>query len=189
MPRVRGQAGYIQSCSSFEAWVPDQVRDDDNGEYLNSLAKAKIAAFALPAALLGGALVSQHVFGLYPCEMCHWQRWPHAAALMFAVLAYAARRGAAETLFLVLAALSIIASGLIGVFHAGVEYGWWEGLTQCSTMPGAGFNMRDIIATPLIRCDVAQWTLAGISLAGFNAIFSLLGGLIILSWLRKVPSA
>lgn len=156
---------------------------------MTPLRKAKIAAFALPAALLGGALASQYIGGLYPCEMCYWQRWPHAAAMMLAVLAYAARRGAAETLFLVLAALAIVASGLIGVFHAGVEYGWWEGLTTCSRVGGgaSGDVLKDIMASPFVRCDEPQWTLAGISLAGFNAIFSVIGGLIILNWLRKVP--
>lgn len=155
---------------------------------MSPLRKAKVAAFALPAALLGGALASQYIGGLYPCEMCHWQRWPHAAAMMLAVLAYSARRGTAETLFLVLAALSIIASGLIGAFHAGVEYGWWEGLTTCSRVGGGGSGdvLKDIMSSPFVRCDEAQWTLAGISLAGFNAIFSVGGGLLILNWLRKV---
>ena len=158
---------------------------------MTPLSKAKIAAFALPAALLTGAYASQYIGGLYPCEMCHWQRWPHQAAIVFAVLAYAARRGAAETLFLTLAALAVVTSGAIGVFHAGVEYGWWEGLTQCASMPGAGGSgdfMRDIMATPLIRCDVPQWTLGPISLAGFNAIFSILGGFFILNWLRQAPA-
>jgi disulfide bond formation protein DsbB len=157
---------------------------------VNPLTKAKALSFLLPAALLGGALGSQHLGGLHPCEMCYWQRWPHEAAIMFAILAFAARKGRAENLFLVLAALSIIISGAIGAFHAGVEYGWWEGLTQCSRLPGSvsGDIMKDIMATPLVRCDTAQWTLGGISLAGFNAMISVTGGLLILNWLRKVPA-
>src|SRR3546814_4407428 len=52
---------------------------------------------------------------------------------------------------------------------AGVEYGWWEGLTACSTSAAIGNAqdiLNDIMATPLVRCDVPQWTLLGISLAG-----------------------
>jgi disulfide bond formation protein DsbB len=154
---------------------------------VNPLVKAKIAAFALPAALLAGAWGSEYIGGLYPCEMCYWQRWPHEAAAMLAVLAYAARKGFAENVLLILAALAIIASGMIGVFHAGVEYGWWQGITQCTQIPGAngGNFMNDIMATPLVRCDQPQWTLAGISLAGYNAILSIGGGLMILWWMRE----
>lgn len=154
---------------------------------MTPLLKAKIAAFVVPAALLAGAFGSEHIGGLYPCEMCYWQRWPHEAAVMLAILAYAARKGLAENVLLVLAALAIILSGAIGVFHAGVEYGWWPGLTQCTQIPGqsGGDFMKDIMATPLVRCDQPQWTLAGISLAGYNAIFSIGGGLMILYWMRK----
>src|SRR3546814_19845979 len=59
---------------------------------------------------------------------------------------------------------------------AGVEYGSWEGLTACSTSAAIGNAqdiLNDIMATPLVRCDVPQWTLLGISLAGYNAILSL----------------
>ena len=69
-------------------------------------------------------------------------------------------------LWIALAALAILASGLIGAFHAGVEYGWWEGLTACtSNIAGGGDPLEAIMNAPLIRCDVAPWTLAGISLA------------------------
>ena len=90
-----------------------------------------------------------------------------------------------------LAALATLVSGAIGVFHAGVEYHWWQGITACSsTMSGHGGSVEDmlkrIMAAPIVRCDVAQWTLFGISLAGFNALFSLGGGVTIL-WLMRRP--
>lgn len=146
---------------------------------------ARLLALLVPAALLGGALLSQYGFGLFPCEMCHWQRWPHEAAIGFAILAFLFRNGAAARLFVMLAGIAILVSGAIGVFHAGVEYGWWQGLTTCSTAPAGGNAaevLQNIMNTPLVRCDQAQWTLAGISLAGFNALFSFAGGLAVL-WL------
>ena len=144
------------------------------GEASSALAAARLIALAAPLLLLGGALASQYLGGLYPCEMCYWQRWPHAAAILLALAAFAGR-GAARPLTL-LAAVAILISGLIGVFHAGVEYGWWEGLTRCSAAPVGGSSadiLADIMATPLVRCDQPQWTLGPISLAGFNAIFSI----------------
>lgn len=143
----------------------------------SALSLARGFALLTPSMLLGGALISQYVGGLYPCEMCWWQRWPHLVAICFALGAFALRsRPALSRPFTALAALAIAVSGGIGVFHAGVEYGWWQGLTACSTTAtGASTaEMLDaIMNAPLVRCDVAPWTLVGVSLAGFNAIFSL----------------
>jgi disulfide bond formation protein DsbB len=143
---------------------------------------ARLLALIIPAALLAGAWISQLVFGLAPCEMCHWQRWPHYAALVPALAAFIAPP-ATRTMLIAIAALLIAVSGAIGVFHAGVEYGWWEGLTTCAA-PGAG-SLEDLLNAPLIRCDVAPWDLFGISLAGFNALLSLGGAALIFASLRR----
>ncbi len=137
---------------------------------------ARTLAFVIPAGLLGGAYVSEYVFGLFPCEMCWWQRWPHFAALGLGVLAFFAPP---QRMWTALAALAIIASGLIGGFHAGVEYGWWEGITGCASLP-SNIDVMDPSAAPLVRCDVAPWSFLGISLAGYNFLFSCLGGITIL---------
>ena len=87
-------------------------------------------ALLLPAALLAGAYGSQYIGGLYPCEMCWWQRYPHFAAVGIATVAFLVGNTGYRRALVALAALAIATSGLIGGFHAGVEYGWWEGLTQ-----------------------------------------------------------
>ena len=89
--------------------------------------RARALALLLPAALLAGAWFSQLVGHLYPCEMCHWQRWPHYAALPFALLAFVVPQRSIAKALVVIAALLIAVSGAIGVAHAGVEYHWWEG--------------------------------------------------------------
>ena len=138
---------------------------------------ARLLAFTVPAVLLASVLTAQFGFGLAPCEMCHWQRWPHYAALVPALGAFVVRAPRGRVLLVALAALCIAASGAIGVFHAGVEYHWWQGLTRC-TAPMGG-SIADILNAPLTRCDVAAWTLFGISLAGYNAIVSLGSALVI----------
>jgi disulfide bond formation protein DsbB len=148
---------------------------------MTRFAKARALALILPAALMAGALGSQYFGGLVPCEMCHWQRWPHDVAIVFALFAFGFRDKGMDRLMVALAALAIITSGVIGAFHAGVEYGWWEGPTHCSSL-NSGMTLEDIMKSPTIRCDQAQWSLGGISLAGFNAIISIVGGGIIL-WL------
>ena len=135
-----------------------------------SLAKAQWLALGVPAALLGGAYVSQYVFGLFPCEMCWWQRYPHFAAVALALIGFVA---APRKLWIGLAGLAILVSGLIGAFHAGVEYRWWEGFTSCSTVDlGSGDPLDAIMNAPLVRCDDVQWSLMGISLAGYNFLIS-----------------
>jgi disulfide bond formation protein DsbB len=132
---------------------------------------ARALALLTPLALLGGAYVSQYVFGLYPCEMCWWQRYAHSAALALAIVAVLRPRLALPAL---LAGLAIAAAGGIGAFHAGVEYGWWKGLTDCSTnnIAAAADPLDAIMNAPLVRCDTAPWALLGISLAGWNFLIS-----------------
>ena len=153
---------------------------------LTSRLSAPIVALAAPLLLYGGALVSQYGFGLSPCEMCYWQRWPHQAAILLALLALILRgNDRAMRALTLLAVIAIAVSGAIGVCHAGVEYRFWEGLTTCATGGGGPVSLDAIMNAPLIRCDTAQWTLRGISLAGFNAIFSLGAAALALTLLRR----
>jgi disulfide bond formation protein DsbB len=139
---------------------------------------ARLLALLIPAGLLAAALGSEHIGGLHPCEMCHWQRWAHAAALPFALLAFTApaQSPRSRTLTLI-AAAAIAVSGAIGVYHAGVELGWFEGITEC-TASGAT-TLEDIMNVPLVRCDQVQWSFLGISMAGWNAILSLGGAALV----------
>jgi disulfide bond formation protein DsbB len=154
--------------------------------------RARWLALLLPFGLLAGAYASQYLGGLYPCEMCWWQRWPHFAALPLALGGFVAGGAGSRRMLTALAALAILISGLIGGYHAGVEYGWWEGITTCSSTvaPGSGKDVLDaILNAPLIRCDIAPWSLFGVSLAGYNFLISTLGALAILGMQRKGASA
>jgi disulfide bond formation protein DsbB len=146
----------------------------------------RLIALLLPLALLGGALGSQYLGGLYPCEMCWWQRYPHAVAILLAALAFTAPAvsSRARTLTL-LAALASAISGAIGFYHAGVELGIFTGFTTCTTTAKAASTdelLKQLMKVPLVRCDQVQWSFLGISLAGWNAILSLSGAAAIL-WL------
>jgi len=130
---------------------------------------------AVPAVLLACAYGAEHIGGLPPCEMCWWQRWAHMAALAFglASLLPLADRGRSMVW---LAALAMMASGLIGAWHAGIEAGLVEGFTQCSTTPSAENAddlLNQIMAAPIVRCDQAPWSFLGISMAGWNALLSI----------------
>ena len=155
----------------------------------SSLRLAQRIALAVPALLLAGAYISQYGFDLYPCEMCWWQRYPHFAAVGLALLSFFL---APKRLWVALAALAILVSGAIGLFHAGVEYGWWEGVTSCTAIPQAqaGQSALDaIMNAPVVRCDEAAWTFLGISLAGFNFLISTAAALTIFNFLRRGKAA
>jgi disulfide bond formation protein DsbB len=141
---------------------------------------ARLLALLLPVGLLGGALGSQYIGGLHPCEMCYWQRWPHGFAILLAAASFTAPAASSRSrLLTLLAAAAIAVSGAIGVYHAGVEAGIFEGFTTCTAT--RGMTLQDIVNAPLVRCDEVQWSLFGISMAGWNAILSLGGAALIVA--------
>lgn len=142
-----------------------------------------LLAGAGSAALLLGALGFQYIGGLPPCPMCLWQRWPHLAAVLIALLALTVLRGFRRPLAAA-GALAAAVTGGIGVYHAGVERGWWSGPSGCSGLDPAGLSpdqLLDRLATaPLVRCDDILWDYLGITMAGWNAILS---GVLAVLWL------
>lgn len=150
---------------------PPLVRD------VSSATMARWLALLVPLGLLGGALVSQYVGGLWPCEMCWWQRYPHAAAIILAGAAFLFAADSRNARVLVaLAAVAIGVSGAIGVYHAGVEAHVFKGFTSCSTMASGSSTqelLNQIMKVPLIQCDQVQWRFLGLTLAAWNALISL----------------
>jgi len=124
------------------------------------------------AALLAGAFAFQYLGGMAPCKLCLWQRWPHAAAILIGILALA-RPGYS---FPLLGALAALTTAGIGLYHTGVERGWWEGPNSCTSGPISGLSTQDlmdqIMAAPLVRCDEVPWELFTLSMASWNAIAS-----------------
>lgn len=124
-----------------------------------------VLAAAGSLALLLGAFAFQ-ALGYAPCAMCLWQRWPHAAAVVIGGLALALPwRGWAW-----FGALAAFVTGAIGVYHTGVERDWWEGPSSCTGGPLGG----DLLSTTgnVVLCDEVAWSLMGVSMASWNAIFS-----------------
>ena len=153
---------------------------------------ARWIALLLPAALLAAAFGSEYLGGLVPCEMCWWQRYAHLAALLPAMAAFTAPATSTRSKTLTLiAAAAVAVSGAIGVYHAGVELEIFEGFTTCTTTASGGSTadlLRQIAGAPLVRCDQVQWSLLGISMAGWNAILSLGGAAAILVLALRKPA-
>jgi disulfide bond formation protein DsbB len=121
-------------------------------------------------ALLLAAWGFQYLGGLAPCAMCIWQRWPHAVAVAAGGLALATPLAA----WLGLA--GALGSAGIGGYHTGVERGWWQGPTSCSSGDIGGLSPDELLAqimeAPLVRCDEVAWQMLGLSMASWNAVAS-----------------
>ncbi len=120
-------------------------------------------------ALILGALGFQYIGGVAPCEMCHWQRWPHIAAAIIGIVGIHFARGKARELAWTVIVLVLI-SGLIGLYQSGMQWGLLPGPSACS---GHRFVLGSNMV-PEVQCDVVTWSLFGLSLAVYNAVFSFL---------------
>ncbi|SFT64553.1 disulfide bond formation protein B [Sedimentitalea nanhaiensis] len=133
-----------------------------------------LAAAGGSLALLLGAYGFQHLGGMAPCKLCLWQRWPHAAAILIGALALALP----GRLLPLLGAGAALTTAGIGIYHTGVENGWWPGPNTCTSGPIGKLTpqelMDQIMAAPLVRCDDIPWQMLGLSMASWNAVASIL---------------
>jgi len=131
-----------------------------------------ILASAGSAALLLGAFGFQYIGEMAPCKLCIWQRYPHGAAVVIGAV------GLAFPLLILpyLGALAALATAGVGAYHTGVERGWWEGPSTCTSGPIGNLSadelMQQIMSAPLVRCDDVPWEMLGLSMASWNAVAS-----------------
>jgi disulfide bond formation protein DsbB len=135
---------------------------------------------------LGLALVAQYWGGLQPCVLCIYQRYAHGAAGLAGLLALAlVGRPPARRLLTGLGGLALIAGAGIAAFHVGVEQHWWQGTAGCHAPSfNAGLTIDELreamLNTKFVACDEIPWELFGISMAGYNFLFSLALGVAVL---------
>jgi disulfide bond formation protein DsbB len=144
-------------------------------------ARAAFLVAVVGAGAIGGALYIQYVLGVLPCELCLKQRIPYYAGIPLALFAawWAARSprsGLTVALMLLVGLLFAVGAGL-GVYHTGVEYGLWQGPTDCTGPVGAAVGMNDFLKSletvKVVRCDEVAMRIFGLSLAAWNAILAL----------------
>jgi disulfide bond formation protein DsbB len=148
----------------------------------NPALTAALAVVAIAAATLGGAWFFQLVLGLVPCPLCLEQRYAYYLAVpLGALVVVAAAKDAPRGVVLAglaLLALAALGNAGLGAYHAGVEWKFWPGPTECTGPVGnlgsAGNLPERLDTVKVIRCDEVQWTFLGLSLAGYNVLISLL---------------
>jgi disulfide bond formation protein DsbB len=162
---------------TFDATADSTTAHDDARPALI----AALAITAVAVATLAGAWFFQLVLDIRPCPLCLEQRYVYYLAIpLGALTALAAGKDAPRAVLLGgLAVLGLAASGnaVLGTYHAGVEWGFWQGPTDCSGPVGnlgsAGSLLQRLDTVKVIRCDEVQWRFLGLSLAGYNVLISL----------------
>ncbi|WP_441233583.1 disulfide bond formation protein B [Bradyrhizobium sp. 930_D9_N1_4] len=136
----------------------------------------------IAAATIAGAWFFQLVLEILPCPLCLEQRYAYYLSIPVGVLTVlAARSGAPRPLLLLglaILVLATLANAGLGTYHAGVEWGLWQGPTDCSgpvvNLGNAGDLFSRLDTVKVVRCDEVQWRFLGLSLAGYNVLISLL---------------
>jgi disulfide bond formation protein DsbB len=129
------------------------------------------------AAVLGGALASQYWGGLAPCELCLLQRWPWAVAITISIVALLVGHRPALRWVAALLGLVFVVSTAFALYHVAVEQHWIAGPSACTTGPSGAQTVAQmeasIMGRAVVLCDRVQWSLFGVSLAGWNVLASL----------------
>ncbi len=133
----------------------------------------------LAISILGGAYFFEFIMGLYPCELCLYQRIPWLLLIGICSLGIIYKRHLhLVNILIIMAMIILMISAALAVFHVGVEQHWWQGFSSCSinsAMPNTLLDLKAAIMTaPVIRCDDIAWSLFGVSMAGYNAIISII---------------
>jgi disulfide bond formation protein DsbB len=161
-------------------------QDDGMAHYLNLARAQPVASAAIAVAVIGlatilGAYFFQYVLGLPPCPLCLEQRVAYyisipLAALILLGVSVGSSRKVAILALVVIAGFMLWNAGL-GVYHSGVEWGWWQGPQDCSgpltDIGSRGGLLEQLQNVRVVRCDEAAWRFLGLSLAGYNALISL----------------
>lgn len=146
---------------------------------MNRKSWAMIGLMAAIAAF-GVALIAQYVFGMRPCPLCIWQRYPYGVGIAFGAVGLAlGAAGGAGRVSLALAASAFVVGAGLGVFHSGVEFGWWEGLASCGGAPIGGGPLsaeallEELRTAPTVGCADRVPFFIGLTMANWNILASL----------------
>ena len=139
-----------------------------------------LIAAGVAAALLAAVHLLQSFGGYTPCALCLRQRevlWT-VAAVALGGWVLGRRRPVLARVAVVAVAVGFAVGAVVAGWHAGIEWKWWPG-PPCAASVRTAVGAGDITAMlngarPLhpVACDEAALRIAGLSLAGWNALLS-----------------
>lgn len=148
----------------------------------------------ISAAALGMAFMSQYVFGLEPCILCIYQRWPYGIIIALGIIGFAMSykcdKGVAGIMGLI--GMTFVMNSVIAFYHTGVELKWWPSHLEGCAVPDLGDDPDNILKmleqSEAVRCDEIPWAdpILGLSMANYNVMFCLGLGIIAFVSARKI---
>jgi disulfide bond formation protein DsbB len=149
--------------------------------YQQGRSQTLYAAIVLAGMMLviGSALAFEHIGGYAPCALCLEQRGPYYWAMPIMVVGLVSAFMSwhpmiTRVLFLIVLAL-LLHTGVLGIYHSGVEWGYFEAPQSCGAGTSAGSSDAGDLLTSLASakppsCAAAAGRFLGLSFAGWNVV-------------------
>ncbi len=142
---------------------------------------APVIVVVVGLATIAAAWGFELIGGFVPCALCLQERVPYYIGIPFALVALLATLAGAKPtvarLFLIVAAVVFAFNIYLGIYHAGAEWSWWPGPTDCGSTGGSVANTDDLLnklnGIRIVSCTTASWRFVGLSFAGWNAVASI----------------
>ena len=141
----------------------------------------KISLLASSSMLLS-AFYLEYFQGALPCDLCITQRWFHALIITYSLISIFILEKLINVKIFILIVLSFtwLASSIAGLYHFGIEMNFWTGPDDCSSnIDFSKDTLTYLLNKSPIKCDEIMFKIFGLSLAGWNALLSLLMSLAI----------
>jgi disulfide bond formation protein DsbB len=163
-----------QDDAMTKSWI-DRLRGEP-------AAAAALAVFAVSMVTLGGAWFFEYVLKYLPCPLCLEERIAYHVviplSLLMAIAAFVHAPPKLLAVGFVAIIVAVLCNAALGTYHAGVEWQFWAGPTDCTgpraDIGSVGSLLNQLQTIHVVRCDEAAWRFLGISLAGYNVLISLL---------------
>jgi len=136
-----------------------------------------ISSFFIPIAMLLSAFYLQYFQNLPPCDLCITQRWFHVLIIIYSLLIFIILKIKSISFNLIILGLLVVwlFSGIAGMYHFGIEIKLWSGPEKCSSGIDLSKDLfQYLMSKSPVKCDEVMYRILGLSLAGWNAVISIL---------------
>ena len=130
--------------------------------------------------------ILQYEYGILPCKICIWQRWPHIFNIFIALIIISS--SSIPNYIMVLGLINMFLAFILALYHYGLEQNLWDNMFSCSGE--IKFNdlsteeiLKNLNNTPIKTCEIEAWNFLNLSLTGWNMILTIFISLI---WLLLI---
>jgi len=118
----------------------------------------------------------EYFLNLKPCILCIYQRIPYFIIIFLAIILFFIKNNKLEKKFYFLYAIIFSSSLFLAVYHFGIENNFWSAFASCEindSLLNDNQNLKEyLLEKEFVTCSKVNFTLFGISLAGYNIIIS-----------------